>query len=174
MRAVDRRGLGCLLVAILTGLLGNLGALADSRIELRDGSVLRGELVGVGEGSYRVRTETLGVIDIPDSEVRSIRPNASDGTPLTSPAGSAPRDYRPEISGLQQQMMGNPEILGAITELQTDPELQAALSDPELARLVLSGDIATLQSDPRFQRLLRHPAIQAIVGRMMDPRGLPR
>lgn len=173
MRAAILRGRGRVLAITLAGMLVAAGASADSRIELRDGSVLRGELIGVDEGGYRVRTETLGVINVPEAEVRSIRPNAAQESPLASPPDPAAGDYRPEISGIQQQMLGDPGIMSAIGELQNDPELKAALADPELARLVLSGDLARLRSDPRFQRLLEHPAIQAIVGQMTGTNPLP-
>jgi hypothetical protein len=56
--------------------------------------------------------------------------------------------------------------MGAIAALQGDPQLRAALADPEFARAVLSGDLDALQQDPRFIELMRHPGIQEIVGRM--------
>jgi hypothetical protein len=63
-------------------------------------------------------------------------------------------------------MFGDPAIMASITALQTDPDLQAALADPDFARRVLAGDIESLRADPRFMRLLEHPAIQAIVGQL--------
>lgn len=159
--------LGVPRLAILAlSLLGAASLAADSRIELRDGSVLTGELVGAGEGGFRVRTPVLGELDIPESEVLAIRP-ADPGSATPTDSGYAVgRGYQSEIAGLQQKMVGDPAIMASITALQTDPDLQAALADPDFARLVLAGDIQSLRADPRFMRLLEHPAIQGIVGQL--------
>ena len=147
-------------------LLGAASLAADSRIELRDGSVLTGELVGVGEGGFRVRSPVLGELEIPESEVLAIRPADPGSATRTDSGSAAGRGYQSEISGLQEQMVGDPAIMASITALQTDPDLQAALADPDFARRVLAGDIESLRADPRFMRLLKHPAIQAIVGQL--------
>ncbi len=57
----------------------------------------------------------------------------------------------------------------AIMGLQGDPEIQAALADPALVRLILSGDLEALRADPRFQRLMGHPGIQGILDRATAP-----
>jgi hypothetical protein len=59
-------------------------------------------------------------------------------------------------------MIGNPEIINMLTDLQNDPEVQAALADPEFMRLVTSGNLGALQSNPRFQSLINNPRLRAI------------
>jgi hypothetical protein len=141
-------------------------ASADSRIELRDGSVLTGELVGVGEGGFRVRTPLLGELVIPESDVLAVR-SVESGSPVRSSSEQAiGQGYQSEIAGIQQQMVADPAIMSSISALQADPELQALLMDPEFSRRVISGDLQALSTDPRLIRLMEHPAIQGIVGRM--------
>lgn len=144
-------------------------ASADSRIELRDGSVLTGELVGIGEGGFRVRTPLLGELEISESDVLAIRPVESGSPARSSSEPATGQGYQSEIAGIQQRMFADPAIVSSISALQSDPELQALLMDPEFSRRVISGDLQALSTDPRFIRLMKHPAIQAIVGRMGGP-----
>ncbi len=67
---------------------------------------------------------------------------------------------------LQQQMLANPDVMALITALQSDPEMQALLSDPAFVEAAQKGDTATLTADPRFQKLLNNPKVQAIIRQM--------
>lgn len=131
----------------------------ESRIELRDGSVLSAELVAVEAGRYRIRNSLIGEIEVEEGDVLAIRPSAAMAT--GEPVGG--------IADVQRRIVGSPDILGSVTGLRGDPELQAALSDPDLLRLVMSGDLEALRSDPRLLRLMEHPAIQAIVRQLIAP-----
>ncbi len=161
---------GRLAPGVAAGLLLSVLGVADagageSRIELRDGSVLSGELVGVGDGRYRVRTPVMGEIELKDSDVLAIRPMAADAaTASAPPAGGA--DHSGDIADIQHRLVAQPGVMDSITALQNDPELQAALADPKFVGLVMSGNLEALRSDPRFLRLMEHPAIQGIIGRM--------
>jgi hypothetical protein len=145
--------------------MGQLGA-QESRIELRDGSVITGELVSVGEGTYHIRTSTLGEIRVRDSDVLAIRPKGSGAVVSESaPIGQASLQ---ELGIVQQQLLGDPKVMAAVLSLQSDPEIQAALSDPTFTRMILSGNIEALRTDQRFLRLMELPAIRAILGKVLD------
>jgi hypothetical protein len=134
-------------------------------IELRDGSVLKGELVGAGNGHYRIRTPVLGEIELPESEVVAIRsPGIGSPSPMSALPGAP--DLQAVMAGIQRQMVGDPSLAGAIMALQGDPELQAALADPAFSQLILSGNVAALGTDPRFLRLMANPAVQALIGQI--------
>lgn len=132
----------------------------DRRIELRDGSILTGELVEVANGRYRVRTPLLGEVEVREADVVSIGPGAADSRP-----GAEGRSAR--IAELQGQLLADPEALTAVQALQGDPKVQAVLADRELVGLVLSGDLEALQSDPRILRLMEDPAVHAILERVL-------
>lgn len=140
-----------LLIALVLGAPAARGE--SSRIELQDGSVISGEVVGFSEGHYLIQSPTLGQISVDQSQIRSVQPGNAD------PSSSG---YASEIQSLQQQMIGDPEIINMLTALQNDPEVQAALADPEFMRLVTSGNLGALQSNPRFQRLINNPSLRAI------------
>jgi hypothetical protein len=177
-----------LLGVSLLGIAG-LASSAESRIELRDGTVLYGEVVSASGGAYRVRSGLLGEIQIPESNVVAIRPMGFEGSePDTGQSGAAApstaygmappaaasaapsaatsgSDHQGELAAIQQQLVGDPDTLKAIMTLQNDPEIRAALADPAFAQLILSGNVEALSADPRFQRLMEHPGIKGIVGR---------
>ena len=151
--------------ALLWGLVPAVLEAGENRVELRDGSILSGELVGLANGRYRIRTAVMGEIEVDEADVLSIRPAGQGGAPASAPtAGGA--DYSSDIAGIQRQLAGDPGMLDSIMALQSDPEIQSALADPAFVGLILSGNVEALKSDPRFLRLLEHPALQAIVGRM--------
>ena len=142
------------------------GRLPEERIiELRDGSVLRGEVVGAGGGHYRIRTPALGEIELSDAQVLAIRSAAApEAGAAAASAGSG--DLPGVMSGIQQQLLGDPTLMSAITALQDDPELRAALADPAFTQLILSGNVAALGADPRFLRLMANPAILSLLGQV--------
>lgn len=135
-------------------------------IELRDGSVLVGELVGADHGRYRIRTQVLGDIELAESDVLAIRSGAGPVTGQGTVPSTGARDLQGVMSAIQQQMVGDPSLAGAITALQGDPELKDALADPAFTQLILSGNVAALSADPRFLRLMSNPAVQAILGQV--------
>jgi hypothetical protein len=114
--------------------------------------------VGFADGRYLVESPALGRVTIDQSQIRSRQPGGA--------AGGGPESYGPKITDLQRQMMGDAEIMGMITPLQSDPQVQAAPADPELMRLVASGNVGALQSNPRVKALMSSLALRALQGRM--------
>jgi hypothetical protein len=68
---------------------------------------------------------------------------------------------------LREPLMGDAGIMGMSTALQSDPHVQAALADPELMRLVASGNLGALQSNPRFKAQMKSPGSRAVQRRMI-------
>ena len=129
-----------------------------SRIELRDGSIISGEVVGFVAGRRPVESPALGRVTIDQSQILSLRPGGA--------AGGDPGGYGAQIMDLQQQLMGDAEIMGMITTLQSDPQVQAALADPEFMQLVASGNLGALQSNPRFKALMNSSRLRALQERV--------
>ena len=80
--------------------LGLVGAAAGeaSRIELRDGSIISGEVVGFADGRYLVQSPALGRVTIDQSQIRSLQPGGA--------AGGGPEGYAAQIRYLHQQRTG--------------------------------------------------------------------
>jgi len=71
-------------------------------------------------------------------------------------------DIKGETGALQQQMMGNQEIMNLILSLQNDPDVQKVLQDPEVMKAVGNGDINFLMANPGFMQLLDKKAVHDI------------
>lgn len=150
----------------LACLLLSPSLLADdmSRLELTDGSIIVGEVIGMSGGVYSLRSPTLGTISIESSRIRSLRnaddlPATSDGAALANPGAR----YGADIDALQRELVGSPELMQMIVGLQNDPALQRAMADPELMALISAGNVDALRQHPSFLELMSHPGIRAIV-----------
>ena len=128
-------------------------------IELRDGSVVTGEVVSLINGKYTIHSGSLGTIQIEESKVLVVRPVAA---PPAANSGKIPGTPAAEIRTLQDRMMSDQEIMSKIQSLQNDPEFLKIIEDPEIMKAVNSGDISALMANPRFLKLMSNPAIQDI------------
>ena len=152
------RRTGSILLSLLLAMV-TLASNAASRIELVDGTVINGDLLSMSNGRYVVQSTTLGRIELPQSSIRAIEPVIGK-----SGAGGGNVDFH----AIQQQITASPELMQLVTALMSDPQIQAAMKDPEFMRLILSGDVAALKDDPRMLKLMGNPSIQAIIGKMQQ------
>ena len=153
---------GILLVVLTTVVVGgSAGAGAMHTFEMRDGSVITGELISFENGTYTVRSGSLGVITFEAFQVSASRSGAS--------AGGTESGARQGIEGYRQQIMSDPGIMQMLTALQDDPEVMQLIGDPKFLRLIQAGDMAALRKDPKFNALLRNPTIRSIIDRVSPP-----
>jgi len=156
---------------LLAGVLAAQAALAGpSRVELNDGSVLTGELVGYANGRYTLHSLTLGDVRLEESQVRSVRPGASSdlaGGDAARGMGvlQVPADLTGQVQAAQRRLVSDPGLLGMILALQNDPQIRAVLTDPAFLSLLTTGNLQAVQGNPRFQELLQHPGLRAILER---------
>jgi hypothetical protein len=128
-------------------------------IELKDGSVVSGEVLSLTNGIYTIRSDSLGTVKLEESKVRAIRsiPPVTSGASAEAVSASAG-----EVRSLQEKMMSDKEVMGMIQSLQNDPDFQKLLEDPEVLKAVQAGDIATLLGNPKFMNLLNNPTVKDI------------
>jgi hypothetical protein len=152
-------GMKRLIIALLFLLGVTIGsALAGEikEIELKDGSVIYGEIVSLSGGVYTLRSRGLGTVKIDQSEIQAIRSGTREG------------GKQDQIRQIQQRMMSDKEVVEMILSLQNDPDVQRILQDPEIMKAVNSGDINALLSNPKFMKLLENPTIQDIRRKVTD------
>jgi hypothetical protein len=118
-------------------------------IELRDGSIITGEVVSLNNGIYTIKSGTLGTVKVEESQVNVIRQKSSQG------AGG-------EARSLQNKMMNDQDIMSLIQSLQNDPEFKKILEDPDVLKAVNAGDISALMANPKFTKLLNNSTVQEI------------
>lgn len=134
--------------------------------ELTDGSVITGELIAIDAGGYSVRSPSLGVVQIDQSDVQVMRrgpplPAAADAAGAAGDAAGAA-----DLAAMQQRLLGDPEVMSQILALQNDPTVRAAVADPAVLQALGSGNIEALQGNESLRRLLDLPAIRAIIERV--------
>jgi hypothetical protein len=128
-------------------------------IELKDGSIVTGEVVSLSNGKYTIRSSSLGAVLIEESKVRVIRPVAA---PAAVNSGAPPDNRAGDVRTLQDRMMNDKEIMSKIESLQNDPEFMRILEDPEVMKAVTSGDTAALMANPQFLKLMNNPTVRDI------------
>ena len=155
-------GPGLLLLASLAG--------ADERIlVLQDGSQIRGELISYEQGTYTIRTESLGKIKLSDRQVEqvvSVKVSVPKSMPPAAANTLAGKNLgaidNASIEALQSTIMSSPSLMGSINALQSDPQVQALLADPEVMRAVQSLDLDALSRNSKIQALMQNPQIKAL------------
>jgi hypothetical protein len=145
------------------------GALRE--IELVDGSLIRAEVLSMDGKVYRLRSDTLGTIEVPEYQVKAIRspeeslvrpqtaPEPSPSTVSSPPATPTPV---PSADDLQQALSQNPTAMNKIISLQNDPLMQQILSDESTMRAVQAGDLGALLNDPKVRALMNHPTVREL------------
>ncbi len=138
---------------------------------LRDGSTIKGELIGFANGVYTVQSAQLGRLEIRGEHVVSVTP--IQPAPASPPA-PAPAPGRPavdqQVADVQTKIMANPALMQAIQRLANDKELAALLSDPtvkaDLMDALVANDPRAADRNPKVKRILEHPAIQDLLKQM--------
>lgn len=126
-------------------------------IELKDGSIITGEVVSLNNGIYTIKSGTLGSLKVEESKMNVIRPKSPPRGP-----GAAQNNTDIEATSLQHNLMSDQEIMGMILSLQNDPDFKKLLEDPEVMKAVSEGNIAALTANPKFMKLLGNPTVQEI------------
>ena len=142
-------------------------------VELIDGSIIRAEVLLIDGKMYRLRSDALGTIEVPEYQVKAIRslgdshvrpqtaeePNGeSSASPLATPVPT------PSADDLQQALSQNPAAMNKIISLQNDPLMQQILGDENTMRAVQAGDLGALMNDPKVRALMNHPTIRELSG----------
>jgi hypothetical protein len=141
---------------------------AEQTITLKDGSQIKGQLSGIENGIYTVKTPIIGDVHVAASDVASITTGGAPAGALPQAGGtSAGTITDQQIMAQQKNLMSNPAAMADIAQIAQDPEIMKALSDPALVQAVTSHDYKALQSNPKLQELMSNPKMQALLQKMM-------
>lgn len=127
---------------------------ADQRIiELSDGSRILGEVISLVNGSYTIRSSSLGIIKLAESQVKAI--SVPQHAENKAPSSAA-------VESIQSGLMNNASLMSTILELQNDPDMQAVLSDPDIINAVQRMDFDALRNNPKIIRLMDNTRVQQL------------
>jgi len=151
---------------LLVGCLGLARAAPLDQLELQDGSVIAGELLGVANGVYRLRSPILGTVEVNAAQVRALRP-AGAAPPTAATADSAATSAA--LARLQARLEADPALMQQVLALQNDPTVRQALADPSFLAAVGGGNLAALRDHPHLRALLAQPQLRALVEQLAAP-----
>ncbi len=142
---------------------------ADTQvISLKDGSQIKGELIGIQDGVYTIKTPVIGEVHVKSSEVTGI--NAEGAVPAPSApqpmAATGSIDINTKMQEMQSQLMSNPDAMAEIQQIASDPAITQLLSDPELMRIVMSKDVNAIQNSPKAAELMNNPRIKNLIQKL--------
>jgi len=155
-------GLSLLLMAIFV--VSTAWASALSRFELMDGSVIQGKILSFSKGVYRINSDILGTISLPEEKIRAIKPAHSPGSQAENsnrPKNSAQGIQK--IDQMQDRMLSDPETVQLIEKLQNNPSVQKILQDEELMQAIAQGNLNRVSEDPKIKDLMNDKTIGKII-----------
>ncbi len=128
---------------------------ASPTIELKDGSRIQGDIQGIENGVYTVRSPSIGTLHVAQSNIVRII-YSGDATNAESSSGKSPAGndgLARDIQQLQSHLAEDPATMQSIMNLQSDPQIQAVLNDPVIAKAIQDGDYASLIGNSKIQSL---------------------
>jgi len=139
---------------------------AQQVITLKDGSQIKGELSGIDNGVYTIKTPIIGDVHVAASDVASITHGNVPAAAVQNQASVSVPNMDQQIAAQQQKLMSNPQSMAILKEMMQDPEITQALQDPALVQAVTSHDYQAVQSNPNVQALMNNPKMQALLKKL--------
>ena len=68
-----------------------------------------------------------------------------------------------DVQQLQTRLAQDPAALQSITSLQSDPQIQAILSDPAILKAIQEGDYVSLLGNPKIQALENNEQVKQLL-----------
>lgn len=142
--------------------------LPPQSIQLKDGTVIKGRLVGVSGDQYVIDSQNLGQLRIKTSQMQSI--SAADAHPATAPGAQPPANLSlsspqipPQVQELGKKMLADPEITARLNALVNDPEIKRLAEDPAILQSALTMDPKQIQNNPKMQQILSNPKMKELM-----------
>ena len=141
------------LAAALLGVASDLSA--SPTIELKDGSRIEGEIQSIDNGVYTVLSSSIGTVHVAQSNIVRIVYSGDASNTADPSRKSPPRDdaLTSDIQQLQTRLAQDPATMQSVMSLESDPQIQAVLNDPAIAKAIQDGDYASLLGNAKIQAL---------------------
>lgn len=130
-------------------------------ITLKDGSVIKGNVLQLADGVYTLETGNLGKVTVAESEIISITAEPAPVPPDTGNTGSA--SLKGQVQEMQTSLLSDPEVMTEIQNIMQDPEIRGVLSDPAFMNAIMSYDPNQIKQNEKTQYLLQNPKFQSLM-----------
>lgn len=168
-----------ILLPILLMLLLSVPNLSNAEttryISLKDGSVIKGQVVSMADDVYTINTENLGTIYIGQDQVVSITstPFANPATPTANvnsinigglgASGLGGQQVPDNMKKLQMDIMSNPQIMNDIQSLMNNEEIMQVISDENFMNDVMTFDPSKVENSEQMQKLMGNPEMKKLI-----------
>lgn len=140
-------------------------------IKLKDGSVLKGNVLRLSSGVYTFETSNLGEVDIEESDILSITSPELSGS-LSGNSSTLnnmkSEDLKKQVQQIQGSILADEGIMLEIQDMLKDENIRAMLSDPKLMEDVTSFDPQKIQQNTSVQELMNNPKIQELMQKIQQ------
>jgi len=135
-------------------------SLADTTqtIHLVDGSQLRAEVISLSDGTYTLRSNTLGEMKMSASKITLI---TAQGTASAASVATAPSESA-VIDNIRKSITQNPDAMSKIDALQNDPMIKDILNDKKTMRAISQGDLSALMNNPKIKALMENSTVREL------------
>ena len=137
---------------------GNAGEVQN--IRLRDGSVIRAEIIELKNGVYTLRSPSIGTMRVKQNDVVGTGGGAA---PVARSPGRASASRG--IESTREALQSNPGAMERIMSLKGDPDMRRILNNPKLMEAIRRGDLNSLANDPDIRKLMNNPAVRDLIRR---------
>jgi len=128
-------------------------------IELKDGSKISGQVLSMSDGVYKIYSESVGVLKIPQSKVRTIHEDNASLSRSKTTAKHSSTAKSPDMENIQKKILSDEQMQKSILSLQADPQIQAILKDEALMKAIQAQDFNALTSNPKIIELMNNAKI---------------
>jgi len=135
-------------------------------ITLKDGSVIKGNVLQLVDGVYTLETGNLGKITVPEAEIVSIAAESAPAAPDTGNTASA--SLKGQVQEIQTNLLSDPGIMAEMQNIMQDPEIRGVLSDPAFMQAIMSYDPKQIQQSEKTQYLLQNPKFRALMEKVQQ------
>ena len=146
---------------------------------LKDGTVLKGQLVAVEGNMHTIRTQSMGDVHVWDADIISMvaveeflgEAQLEEPQPFygAQPSfGADAQSLKGQATELAQQFMADPQLLAEVQKLAQDPEIQKLLGDPNFVQSILKFDLNEIQNNPNTQELIQNPKMQELMDKVNE------
>jgi hypothetical protein len=141
------------------------GVLASATIELNDGGRIQGEIQSFENGVYTIVSTSIGTVHVAQSKIARIVYDGDVSNAAAASGKAAPRntDMSRDIEQMTARLAQDPAAVQSIMNLQSDPQIQAVLNDPTVAKAIQEGDYMSLLGNPKIQALESNEHLRQLI-----------
>ena len=149
-----------ILLCLLFALSGLVGA-ENIELKLKDGSIIKGELISFVDNTYTLQSASLGLLKIESERVDAIKSS------INAAFDSSEATYKHNnLSDIISILTQDKDIMSIIMSLQNSPDVEAILADAEVMQAIQTMNFEALEDHPKIKKLMHNSQIKVIQERI--------